>query len=413
MRVRVERQAHVGLVRAMASEGAPAMLGVKGLCKETSKSANKSHLISVNFVLPAGESTRTRLRFPFCPLEGNEDKSPGTDRRTWKSLDSRSKSLDCLEENYRSTSCHCSAVNWGAEGLCVFQTCGFCDAVESKEERPENSFTTCRGKMRQQRKADVFSPDVTCLAGEKTEERRKNGKLTLSGSDSALCQLECDVGQNSEERLQPCAIDLRRSSLPVSSPQGARCTRGCGNNGDIKMHDRTHLKCELCCKNGYSSLERLNRKTKPKCTLDGALKRSVPFRLSASQDCSDGEGAVSDSEFVRNRKERSTVLVRRYLKNNQKIKKTVCTGTRAIVRTGQISERAWQSVCGQTCHLGMRCTHEAGRYSRGLLSIQLHVSRALLIYPGVRFTEVRSLSLHTNARHSMNASFMNTRLLRC
>lgn len=404
MRVRVERQAHVGLVRAMASEGAPAMLGVKGLCKETSKSANKSHLISVNFVLPAGESTRTRLRFPFCPLEGNEDKSPGTDRRTWKSLDSRSKSLDCLEENYRSTSCHCSAVNWGAEGLCVFQTCGFCDAVESKEERPENSFTTCRGKMRQQRKADVFSPDVTCLAG---------GKLTLSGSDSALCQLECDVGQNSEERLQPCAIDLRRSSLPVSSPQGARCTRGCGNNGDIKMHDRTHLKCELCCKNGYSSLERLNRKTKPKCTLDGALKRSVPFRLSASQDCSDGEGAVSDSEFVRNRKERSTVLVRRYLKNNQKIKKTVCTGTRAIVRTGQISERAWQSVCGQTCHLGMRCTHEAGRYSRGLLSIQLHVSRALLIYPGVRFTEVRSLSLHTNARHSMNASFMNTRLLRC
>ncbi|XP_057214152.1 1-phosphatidylinositol 4,5-bisphosphate phosphodiesterase epsilon-1 isoform X3 [Triplophysa rosa] len=379
MRVRVERQAHVGLVSSMASEGAAAVLGVKGLCKESSKSANKSHLISVNFGLLDGKSPRTRLRFPFSPLEGNQDKSPGTDRRTWKSLDTRSKSLDCLEENYRSTSCHCSAVNRGAEGLCVFQMCGFCDPVESKEERPENSFSSCWGKVSQQRKADGFSSDVTCLAG---------GKPTLSGSDGALCQLERDMGQYSEERLQPCAMDLRRSSLPVSSPQGSHCTRGCGNNGDIKMHDRTDLKCELCRKNGFSSLERLNRKTKPKCMLDRCLKRSVPFRLSASQDCSDGEGAVSDSEFVRNRKERSTVLVRRYLKNNQKIKKTVCTGTRAIVRTGHISERAWQSVCGQTCHLGMRCTHEAGGYSRALLAIQLHVSRALLVYPGVRFTEI-------------------------
>lgn len=210
----------------------------------------------------------------------------------------------------------------------------------------------------------------------------------LSGSGGALCQLELDVGQNSEESLQPCAMDLRRSSLPVASPQSSNCTHGCGTNGDIKLHDRTDFKCELCRKNGFSSLERLNRKTKPKCSLDRCLKRSVPFRLSASQDCSDGEGAVSDSEFVHNRKERSTVLVRRYLKNNQKIKKTVCTGTRAIVRTGHISKRVWQSVCGQTCHLGRRCTHEAGGYNRALLAIQLQVSRALLIYPGVRFTEI-------------------------
>lgn len=375
----MERQAHIGLMSSMASEG---------LCKESSKSENnRGDLISANCGLPDGESPRTR--FPFSPLEGNQEESPCTDRRTWKSLDTRSKSLDCLEEKYRSTRCHCSAVNRGAEGLCVFQMCGFCDPVESRG-RQENGFSKCWGKVPQQRKVekkvDGFSSDVTCLT---------RGKPTLSGSDGALCQMDLDVGQNFEESLQPCAMDLRRSSLPVSSPQSSDCTHGCGTDGGIKMHDRVDFKCELCHKNVFSSLERLNRKTKPKCSLDRCLKRSVPFRLSASQDCSDGEGAVSDSEFVRSRKERSTVLVRRYLKNNQKIKKTVCTGTRAIVRTGHISPRVWRSVCGQTCHLERRCTHEAGGYGRALLAIQLQVSRALLMYPGVKFTEVRSLSLHT------------------
>lgn len=40
---------------------------------------------------------------------------------------------------------------------------------------------------------------------------------------------------------------------------------------------------------------------------------------SSSSDETEGEGALDNSEFVRNRKERSTVLVRRFFKNNQKV----------------------------------------------------------------------------------------------
>uniref|UniRef100_A0A8D3BAA9 Phosphoinositide phospholipase C n=1 Tax=Scophthalmus maximus TaxID=52904 RepID=A0A8D3BAA9_SCOMX len=66
-----------------------------------------------------------------------------------------------------------------------------------------------------------------------------------------------------------------------------------------------------------------------------------------SSDEVDGEGSLDNMDFVRNRKERSTVLVRRFFKNNQKVTKSVCTGTRAIVRTlpsGHISEEVWEVV---------------------------------------------------------------------
>ncbi|XP_051523152.1 1-phosphatidylinositol 4,5-bisphosphate phosphodiesterase epsilon-1-like [Myxocyprinus asiaticus] len=388
MRLRVERQAHIGLISAMASDRAPAVLGVKGLSKKTSNSlANDGdNLISVNYGLPERESHQTQLHDLFSPLERDQENSPGINRRTWKSLDIRSKSLDCLEETYRSKSCHCGSARHRTEGLYVCQLCGFCDPEESEEGCQENSFSArCWGMMPQQRKAMrktvEFSSDVTCLTGEQP---------TLSGSDGVLCQMELVMGQKMEESLQPCGLDLRRSSLPVSSPQRPQCTNGCGSAVDIQMHDRMDLRCALCLTNGFDSLERLNRKTKPKCSLDRCLKRSSPFRISASQDCSDSDGTVSDSEFVRN-KERSTLLVRRYLKNNQKIKKTVCTGTRAIMKTlpsGHISERVWETACGKTCHLGERRTHKARGYSRALQAIQLQVSRALLTYPGIRFAEI-------------------------
>uniref|UniRef100_A0AAQ5YKB9 Phosphoinositide phospholipase C n=1 Tax=Amphiprion ocellaris TaxID=80972 RepID=A0AAQ5YKB9_AMPOC len=67
----------------------------------------------------------------------------------------------------------------------------------------------------------------------------------------------------------------------------------------------------------------------------------------SSTDEEDGEAHPDNTEFVRNRKERSTVLVRRFFKNNQKVTKSVCTGTRAIVRTlpsGRISEDVWMVV---------------------------------------------------------------------
>uniref|UniRef100_A0A8C1Q6D1 Phosphoinositide phospholipase C n=1 Tax=Cyprinus carpio TaxID=7962 RepID=A0A8C1Q6D1_CYPCA len=373
MRVCVERQAHIGLMSSMASEKTSAVLGLKSLGKETSAS-NGDALISMNCGLPVSVSPQALVHYSFGTLEGD---LLGTEGRILKSLDIRSKSLDCLDETYRSKNCSCGAVRHGEEGLYVCQMCGFCDPVESKEGCPVNSFPPRSwGMVPQQRKAEGLSSDVTCLAGEQP---------MLSGSDGELCQMELLIGQNTES-LPFCGLDLRRNSVPVSLPQGPQCTNGCGTAMYNKLHDRTDFVCAVCHKNGFSSLERINRKTKPICSQGRYVKRSTPFRLSVPA-CSDSEGTVSDSEFVRNKKERSTVLVRRYLKNNQKIKKTVCTGTRAIVRTlptGCISDRVWESVCGKTCHFG----DKARGYSRVLHAIQLQVSRALLTYPGVRFAKV-------------------------
>lgn len=382
MRLHVERQAHIGIMSSMASNRASAVLGSKSLGKETSAS-NGDALLSVK--------------------GGN---SVGTVCRIWKSLDIRSKSLDCLDETSRSKNCSCEATRHGEEGSCNFHMCGFCDPVENAEGCPKNSFSPRSwGTVPQKRKAEAFSSAITSLV---------EPRPTLSGSDGELCPLELVISPNIEN-LPFCELDLRRSSVPVSTPQGPKCANGCGTAENNKMRNRPDFVCAVCHKNGFSSLERLNRKMKPMCSKGKPLKRSTPFRLSVP-DCSDGEGTVSDSEFVRNKKERSTVLVRRYLKNNQKIKKTVCTGTKAIVKTlptGCISDRIWESVCRKTCHLGERSMHEASGYSKVLQAIQLQVSRALLTYPGARLAEVRSISLFIKCPLGMNASFMNWWLFRC
>ncbi|KAM3592601.1 uncharacterized protein V6R79_021845 [Siganus canaliculatus] len=146
------------------------------------------------------------------------------------------------------------------------------------------------------------------------------------------------------------------SSSPCSSPLSSHRHHHYHQNGHIHRH---HLK------DGYSSLERLNRRPRVnKCSLEKLFQRRTSFETmtaslrnesrvtrncggGSSSDEGDGEGLVDNTEFIRNRKERSTVLVRRFYKNNQKMIKSVCTGTRAIVRTlpsGRISEEVWDVV---------------------------------------------------------------------
>ncbi|CAB1434449.1 unnamed protein product [Pleuronectes platessa] len=188
---------------------------------------------------------------------------------------------------------------------------------------------------------------------------------------------------------RPNQRHLRRSSLPVSmlpfsktspylSSQGSPSSEPaslssspCGfplshhnhqhrQNGHIRRH---HLK------DGYSSLERLNRRPRVnKCSLEKMFRRRASLEamtaalghverppaggtrhcsVGSSSEEEDGEASLENMDFVRNRKERSTVLVRRFFKNNQKVTKSVCTGTRAIVRTlpsGHISEEVWELV---------------------------------------------------------------------
>ncbi|KAJ8284855.1 hypothetical protein COCON_G00037050 [Conger conger] len=140
-------------------------------------------------------------------------------------------------------------------------------------------------------------------------------------------------------RLLGCQLSMRRGSLPETSlPLASRGDKGTG--------------CARCVKDGYSSLERASRRSRARTSVPGCCRcssQAAPL-LKPSPQTGQKNGL---SEFVRNKKERSTVLVRRYFKNNREVKKSVCTGTRAIVRTlpsGQIGERGWLAVCRKPSH---------------------------------------------------------------
>ncbi|KAK5850867.1 hypothetical protein PBY51_001706 [Eleginops maclovinus] len=159
-----------------------------------------------------------------------------------------------------------------------------------------------------------------------------------------------------------CGPSSEPSSL-VSSPCNSPLPkhRQHPQNGHIHQHRLN---------DGYSSLERLNRKPRvDKNSLEKVFLRRASLetmkttlrndersssgvtrdysRGSSSSEEEEEEDEEDNSEFIRNRKERSTVLVRRFFKNNKKVTKSVCTGTRAIVRTlpsGRISEEVWDVV---------------------------------------------------------------------
>lgn len=120
-------------------------------------------------------------------------------------------------------------------------------------------------------------------------------------------------------------------SSPCSSPLSNH--RQHHQNGHVHRHHR---------RDGYSSLERLNRKPRVnKCSREKLFLRraslqtvtmslrseerspSLTRRCSrgSSSDEGDGDSFSDSTEFIRNRKERSTVLVRRFFKNNQKVSK--------------------------------------------------------------------------------------------
>ncbi|XP_023196734.1 1-phosphatidylinositol 4,5-bisphosphate phosphodiesterase epsilon-1 isoform X2 [Xiphophorus maculatus] len=199
----------------------------------------------------------------------------------------------------------------------------------------------------------------------------------------------CSCGMSSLERSMNCCLchslqhspspgsspvqhcHLRRGSVPVSllafrkggpssepsslasSPCGSPqlCLRKHHKNGHISL---SHLK------DGYSSLERLNRRPKiKKCSLEKAFARGpslemIPTTLEASAGgatiCNSGsnssgeeEGDILSDSREFDSKKRSTALVRRYCRNNEKVIKSVCAGTSAIVKelpSGCISEDA-------------------------------------------------------------------------
>ncbi|KAM9336797.1 1-phosphatidylinositol 4,5-bisphosphate phosphodiesterase epsilon-1 [Symphorus nematophorus] len=192
----------------------------------------------------------------------------------------------------------------------------------------------------------VHSPHLSSRPHQRHIRRSSLPVSTLAFTKTSPC-----VSSEYSPSSEPNSL----ASSPCGSPLPSHRQHG-HQNGHIHRH---HVK------DGYLSLERLNRRPRvDKCSLEKLFLRRTSLDTmlrnderssgvartcsgGSSSDEEDGEGLLDNTEFIRNRKERSTVLVRRFYKNNQKMTKSVCTGTRAIVRTlpsGRISEEVWEVV---------------------------------------------------------------------
>ncbi|XP_051002907.1 1-phosphatidylinositol 4,5-bisphosphate phosphodiesterase epsilon-1-like [Acomys russatus] len=123
-------------------------------------------------------------------------------------------------------------------------------------------------------------------------------------------------------------------------------TKSCGNkNGQVQCDHCNSLHDKYLC------FESSCRKADVVCSGGGfceeGFTHSPPAKTFPNplEDLSDNCEEVDD--FFKSKKERSTLLVRRFCKNDKEVKKSVYTGTRAIVRTlpsGHIGLAAWNYV---------------------------------------------------------------------
>ncbi|XP_058399551.1 1-phosphatidylinositol 4,5-bisphosphate phosphodiesterase epsilon-1 isoform X2 [Diceros bicornis minor] len=142
--------------------------------------------------------------------------------------------------------------------------------------------------------------------------------------------------------------------------------KNCDNkNGQLQCDHRDTLNDKYLC------FEDSSQKANVVCSSDSFYREdftdSPPAKtfLSHFEDFPDNcEDAEED--FFKNKKERSTLLVRRFCKNDREVKKSVYTGTRAIVRTlpsGHIGLGAWSYIDQKRNGLLMPCGRVMERLS--------------------------------------------------
>lgn len=163
----------------------------------------------------------------------------------------------------------------------------------------------------------------------------------------SLCYVFCCLCLCYKWKYVMCWLDFhyfcyQTSPYAIASEPNSSASSPCSSPllNHQQRHQGGHLQAYRS-RDGYSSLERLNRRSRVN---KNSLQQLFPRRTSlqtvitaarsglssspGSRDCSedsssssdgDGEEVLDNTEFIRNRKERSTVLVRRFYKNNQKV----------------------------------------------------------------------------------------------
>uniref|UniRef100_A0A4W3K0M2 Phosphoinositide phospholipase C n=1 Tax=Callorhinchus milii TaxID=7868 RepID=A0A4W3K0M2_CALMI len=176
---------------------------------------------------------------------------------------------------------------------------------------------------------------------------QKITKATDPHSTESDVKLKCHSSHDSErycvfylsqcsQRTKVCRVehDYEYATCDCASKQQLKFSTGC-------THGTVH-ELNASCPGLHASqagLGRVQRKIKAKGSADRStsgqwqnrvvLKPSVDSTEDSGNSCDEGMG----DEFDRNRKERSTLLFRRYNKNNREVKKSVYTGSRARTRT--------------------------------------------------------------------------------
>lgn len=160
-----------------------------------------------------------------------------------------------------------------------------------------------------------------------------------------------------DDCLQPVSDgDGNTTGSPACTCSIMQLTNNCENGNGQQLY-------EDALRHKYLCLERAPRKVKVACSghnfcgnnFTGRMP-SKPF-LSHFEDCNDNCEEELEAEFFRNKKERSTLLIRRFCKNDKEVKKSVYTGMRAIFRTlpsGHIGTVAWNYVEQRKNNSGMK-----------------------------------------------------------
>ncbi|XP_036998898.2 1-phosphatidylinositol 4,5-bisphosphate phosphodiesterase epsilon-1 isoform X1 [Artibeus jamaicensis] len=141
--------------------------------------------------------------------------------------------------------------------------------------------------------------------------------------------------------------------------------KSCDNeNGQLQCDHCDTLNDEYLCCEGSCQKASVVRSSDSFCRENFTDSTSSKTFLSHFEDFPDNCEDVED--LLRSKKERSTLLVRRFCKNDREVKKSVYTGTRAIVRTlpsGHIGLAAWSYIDMKKSGLLLPCGRVTGQLS--------------------------------------------------
>lgn len=244
-------------------------------------------------------------------------------------------------------------------------------------------------------KHQVVCQDANSLATEPVDELGQDGvncRLDVPPPSGLMPTASCLGASPSQPdpsyRVVPHWRDVWRDHLPEGSLRVAAGGLSSGRTGNSATCLRRNAgPARHPPKDFYYGSERCNQK--PKSPTGAPSKPNGSSRTSAGR----GGSSLQAGSFLRHKKDRSTILIRRFNKHDMPVRKLICTGTRAIVQklpSGHMGEKPRRAESGGklpgSIELGTLAAHSTYQWSFGLL----------LLHVGAGPSEVRSLDFPTD-----------------